>query len=388
MAVRVVARRRTVRAGSVDLPLLAAMLVLLLVGVAMVYSASFVLAHNSPAYRDDTYFLTRQLMWAAIGGVFMVAAARIDYRLWQRFSVPVLLAAVVLLLAVLVPGLGHEENGAQRWLNLGPLPPIQPSELAKLAVVLYFADWLSRKGEQVRNLTYGSVPFAIILAVIIALVMLQPDLGTSAVIAGSAVAVFFVAGANLVHFAAGLLAGGVALALLITQSGYRAARFAAFLNPEADPTGQGWHIIQTHIALGSGGLAGLGLGASRQKFYWVFGAHTDAIFAIIGEELGLLGCLFVIGLFGFLAYRGYRLAFRAPDQFGSLLAVGLTSMLVFQAAINIGVIAGVLPFTGITLPFVSSGGSSLVVSMAAVGVLLSVSRYSREPAQNGRTVRR
>ncbi len=381
VAVRAAVRARGGPVGGIDLPLLAVVLALLVIGIDMVYSASFVLAHNSPQYGSDTYFLVRQVAWAAVGGILMAVCARLDYHFWQRFSLPLLVVALLMLMAVMVPGLGHAEYGAQRWLKLGPLPPVQPSEFAKLAVVLYFADWLSRKGERARNLTYGSLPFAIILAVVLVLVMLQPDLGTSFVIAASAVAVFFVAGAHLGHFAGGLLLGGAALGLLIRESGYRWSRFIAFLDPQADPLGSGWHIIQTHIALGSGGLFGLGLGVSRQKFYWVPGAHTDAIFAIIGEELGLIGTLSVIALFAVLAYRGYQIALRAPDQFGALLAVGATSALAFQAAVNVGVVTAVLPFTGITLPFISSGGSSLVVSLVAVGWLLSVSRRSgRGPA--------
>ncbi|MCL4464720.1 MAG: putative lipid II flippase FtsW [Chloroflexi bacterium] len=380
MAVRVAARRRAGPAGGIDLPLLAVVLALLVLGIDMVYSASFVLAHNSTLYDSDSYFMVRQVMFAVIGAVAMLLVARSDYHVMQRYSVLLLAVSVVMLFAVLVPGIGHVEYGAQRWLKLGPLPPIQPSELAKLAVVVYFADWLSRKGENVRDLTYGSLPFAIILVVIVALVMLQPDLGTSTVIVASAVAVFFVGGAHLAHFSGGLALGGAALAMLIRVSGYRWSRFIAFLNPQDDPTGAGWHTIQTSIALGSGGLFGLGLGESRQKFYWVPGAHTDAIYSIIGEELGFIGCLAVLALFGVLAQRGFSIARRAPDQFGALLAVGSTCLLVFQAAINIGVVAAVLPFTGITLPFISSGGSSLVVSMVAVGCLLSVSRQASAPA--------
>lgn len=384
MAVRVAGKRRSGPLGGIDLVLLAVVTALLVIGIDMVYSASFVLAHNSPVYNSDTYFLVRQAMWAVLGGVLMVVVARMDYHVWQRFSVPLLVGSLLALIVVLLPGLGHAEYGAQRWLKLGPLPPVQPSELAKLAVVLYFADWLSRKGDKVSDLTYGSAPFAIILAVVLALVMMQPDLGTTFVIATSAVAVFFVAGAHLGHFTAGLVLGVAALALLIRESGYRWSRFIAFLDPQSDPLGIGWHTIQTQIALGSGGLFGLGLGASRQKFYWVPGAHTDAIFAIIGEELGFIGCLLVIGLFGLLAYRGFGIALRAPDQFGVLLAVGLTCSLIFQAAVNIGVVAAVLPFTGITLPFISSGGSSLVVSMVAIGCLLSVSRQC-QPAPKPRS---
>ena len=385
MVARTTVRRHGRPIGGVDLLLLAAVLALLVVGIDMVYSASYVLAHNSPLYGSDTYFLERQVLWAALGGVLQVLTARADYHFWQRVSLPMLAGAIVLLVVVLVPGLGHEEYGAQRWLHLGPLPLIQPSEFAKLAVVLYFADWLSRKGEQVRDLTYGSVPFAIILAVVVALVVVQPDMGTSFVMAASAVAVFFVAGAHLGHFAGGLAVGAVALTVLIEESGYRLSRFSAFLDPQADPLGGGWHTIQTQIALGSGGIFGLGLGESRQKFYWMPGAHTDAIFAVVGEELGFLGCLALILLFALLAYRGYQIALRAPDQFGSLLAVGATSMLVFQAAVNIGVVTSLLPFTGITLPFISSGGSSLLVSMVAVGWLLSVSRQAVAPGASGRT---
>lgn len=379
MAARAIVGRQAGLVGGIDLPLLAVVLALLVIGMNMVYSASFVLAHNSPLYGSDTYFLVRQVQFAVLGGVAMVLVARADYHFWKKFSVPLLAASILLLALVMAPGIGHSEYGAQRWLALGPLPPLQPSELAKVAVIVYLADWLSRKGEQVRDLTYGSLPFAIILATIVMLVMLQPDMGTSAVIVASAVAVFFVAGAHLLHFGGGLVLGGTALAVLIKVSGYRWSRFVAFLDPQDDPTGIGWHIIQTHIALGSGGLFGLGLGVSRQKFYWMPGAHTDAIFGVIGEELGLFGCLAVVALFALLAQRGYAIALRAPDQFGALLAVGATSLLVFQAAINIGVVAAVLPFTGITLPFISSGGSSLVVSMVAAGCLLSVSRQSVEP---------
>ncbi len=378
MAVRQAIRSRQESGGRIDLWLLGTVLALLVFGIIMVYSASFVLAHNSPIYNSDTYFMVRQVLWGAAGLVLMFFVARLDYHVWQRYSVLLLAISILALVVVLVPGLGHVEYGAQRWIKLGSLPQIQPSELVKLAVVLYFADWLSRKGEQqLRNLTYGAVPFAIILAFIVVLVMLQPDLGTAFVIVASAVAVYFVAGAHLAHFGAGLTLCLAALVLLIRGSGYRWNRFIAFLDPSADPLGVGWHTIQTQIALGSGGILGLGPGASRQKFYWVPGAHTDAIYAIIGEELGLIGCLLVIALFAFIGYRGYCLALNAPDQFGALLAVGATSTLVFQAVVNIGVVVAVLPFTGITLPFISSGGSSLVVSLIAVGLLLSVSRQVR-----------
>lgn len=363
--------------ASWDWQLVTAMATLLVLGIVMVYSASFVLAHNSPEYRSDTYFLVRQVVWAGIGIVAMLVCARLDYHIWQRVSVILMFGTIVLLIAVMVPGVGHSEYGAQRWLKFGPLPPVQPSELAKIAVIVYFADWLARKGDQVRDLSYGAIPFAILLGMLAGLVLIQPDLGTTTVIVGTAVAIYFVAGAHLLHFFAGIGLGTVALVFIVLGAGYRAQRLLAFLDPEKDPLGIGWHTLQTQIALGSGGLLGRGLGASRQKFFYLPAAHTDAIYAVTGEELGFVGCVAVILLFGFLAYRGFRIALTAADSFGTLLAVGVTCSLVFQALINMGVVVSVLPFTGITLPFVSSGGSSLLVCLASVGILLSVSRQTR-----------
>ncbi|MCL5958861.1 MAG: putative lipid II flippase FtsW [Chloroflexi bacterium] len=361
--------------GSPDFILLAVIAVLLIVGVNMVYSSSFVVAHNNPLYRSDTYFLVRQIIWVGVGVALMLALMQINYHRWKRFTVPAMVIIVALLLAVLLTRLGHSAYGAQRWLYLGPLPPIQPSEFAKLALVLYLSDWLSRRSDRLKNLSYGVMPFAVMLGTIAGLVLLQPDLGSAFVIVLSAVCLFFLAGADLRHFFAGLAAGAAALVLAITSTGYRSDRIAAFLDPQQDPLGIGWHIIQSQIALGSGGILGLGLGASRQKFYYLPSAHTDAIFAVIGEELGLLGTLFVLALFGLFAYRGYRITQQAPDTFGSLLAAGVTSWIVFQALINIGVVTATLPFTGIPLPFVSYGGSSMIVSFAAVGILMNVSRY-------------
>jgi len=366
---------RIARKGSPDYILLFAVAVLLIVGVDMVYSASFVIAHNNPEYGSDTYFLVRQLIWVAIGLVAMLVFARVDYHRWRRLSVPVMLIILVLLVAVLLTRLGHSAYGAQRWLSLGPLPPIQPSEFAKMALLLYLADWLSRRGERLKDLSYGTIPFAAMLGTVAGLVLLQPDLGSAFVIALSGVCLFFLAGADIRHFFAGMILGVGALVLAITSIGYRSDRIAAFLDPQQDPLGLGWHIIQSQIALGSGGIFGLGLGASRQKFYYLPGAHTDAIFAVIGEELGLMGTLFVLGLIALLAYRGFRITLSAPDLFGSLLAAGITFWIVFQALINIAVVTATLPFTGIPLPFVSSGGSSMVVSLGAIGLLLNVSKH-------------
>ena len=260
---------------------------------------------------------------------------------------------------------------AEAW----PLPPIQPSEAAKFALAVYLAGWLARKGQQVQRLSYGSIPFAIIVAIIGGLVMLQPDLGTTFILGITAISIFWVAGANLVHFLLSLAGGSAVLYWLILSAGYRSERLQVFFNPWIDPQDAGWHTIQTLIALGSGGLTGLGLGMSRQKAYWVPNAHTDAIFAIIGEELGLLGTAGVLVLFGLIAWRGMRIAFLAPDLFGRLLATGLTSAIVWQALVNIAVVTNTVPYTGVPLPFVSFGGSSIIISMLSAGVLLNISRY-------------
>jgi cell division protein FtsW len=365
-------------AGSArpDLALLGAVATLLVVGLDMVYSASYVIAHNNTQYGSDAYFLVHQSISAALGVVGLLVAQAVDYHLWRRVTTLLLGGSILLLVIVLASRLGHSAYGAQRWLQLGPLPAIQPSEIAKLALLVYAADWLSRRQDRVRRLADCTLPFAGIVAVVCGLVIAQPDLGSALVLGGAAVALFFVAGADPRHLLVGLLFAVGALVLLIFGAAYRSQRIAAFLDPTRDPLGVGWNVTQAQIALGSGGILGLGFGASRQKFYYLPNAPTDAIFAVVGEELGLFGTLLILGLFGLLAYRGYRIATRARDPFGMLLATGLTSWLALQALVNIGVITATIPFTGIPLPFVSYGGSSLIVSLVAVGVLLNVSRHT------------
>ena len=275
------------------------------------------------------------------------------------------------LLLGLVLVIGSDRFGGQRWLLNGS---IQPGELAKLAVIIYIADWLSSKGARIRHVTYGLIPFAILLGFVTGLIVLQPDFSTAVLIAITAVAMFFIAGGDLWQMIASGVLGGATFALLITRSEYRLARITSFLNPMGDQLGSNYQVRQILIALGSGGVTGLGLGASRQKFGYIPASHTDGIFAILGEELGLIGCLVVIALFALLAYRGFRIAIAAPDAFGTVLAAGVTCSLIFQALINIAVVTATAPFTGIPLPFISFGGSSLVISMTGVGLLLAVSR--------------
>jgi cell division protein FtsW len=365
-----------------DYLLLASTIALLVLGTLMVYSASFAVAHNE--FNDDAYFLVRQIVWDLIGGVALLLAMRVSYRRWRSLSLVIMVLAIALLILVLVPGLGFRSYGATRWIKLG-IVQVQPSEIAKLAIVLYLADWLSRRSSIVGGFFKGLLPFAIIVGVVAVLVEFQPDLGTTAIIVATAGCVFFVAGANLMHIAVLASSGATAGVILLAHlSGYRLERIKAFLDPWSDIQGSGWHTAQGLIALGSGGPLGHGLGNGLQKFYWVPNAHTDAIFVIIGEELGFLGCVGVLGLFAVIAWRGFLIAWHAPDAFGRLFATGLTCMLSLQALVNIAVTTNSLPYTGITLPFVSFGGSSTVISLIAVGLLLNVSRYAvRRPVESG-----
>ncbi len=362
-----------------DLWFLATLLVLVMFGTVMVFSASFALGVRQSGSNGYSY-LVRHLVWLAVGLAGMTVAYCIDYRVWRRLSLLGMLLALGLLGLVLVPGVGVEIWGAQRWIRFGPLS-VQPAELAKLALVVYLADWLAQKGARVRQFSYGLVPFTLLIGLLVGLVMLQPDLGSSIVLVAIGVGMLFVAGVPLFQFALLVLSGAAAFLLLALSAPYRRDRLLLFLSPDRDlldPEGKllglGWQIAQARLAFGSGGLFGVGLGASRQKFLWLFAAHSDAIYAVIGEELGLAGCLFVIGLYLFLAWRGYRIARRAPDSFGALLAVGITTWVIGQAAINIGGITSTIPFTGIPLPFLSYGGSSLAVTLTAMGILLNISR--------------
>jgi cell division protein FtsW len=369
--------------GPIDYVLLGAVAALLVVGVEMVYSASYVMAENSPQYGSATYFLYWQLAFAAIGVLGLIVAASIDYHWLERLALPGLIVVVALLIAVVASHFGRSAYGAQRWLAIGPLPPIQPSEFAKLALILFLASWLSGRRESVGHLIRGSVPFAVVLGGLATLIMLQPDLGSTFIVVITGISLFFLAGARISHFVGGVAVCAAALGFLATSEPYRMKRLTAFFQAGDDPLGVGWHSLQSSIALGSGGLFGRGLGASRQKFYYLYSAHADSIYAVIGEELGLLGTLLVLGLFVLVAYRGYRIAADAPDSFGTLVAAGVTSWIVFQALTNIAVATSTIPFTGIPLPFISYGGSSLVVSLTGVGLLLGVSRHrARHPARS------
>lgn len=348
-----------------------------LLGLVMVLSASSVHAHTE--FGSSWHYVNRQGLWALAGTAVLVVVARVDYHRWRRLATPLLLASLVTLVAVLVPGIGSEVNGARRWLGTGTLT-VQPSEFLKLTLLVWVADLLARRAAWVRKVRAGLRPVLLMLLVSCGLIMLQPNLGTTIVIVGMVMSVCFVAGVPMAPIARWGALGATVVVVLAMSAPYRRARLIGFLDPWADPLDQGYQTIQSLVGLASGGLAGTGLGASRAKWGFLPFAHTDFVFAIIGEELGLVGALVVVALFGLLGVLGIRTALHATDRFGMLLAVGVTSWFMVQAFVNIGSVIGVLPVTGVPLPFVSFGGSALVVSMAGVGLLLSVARQALSPA--------
>ncbi len=361
-------------AGKIDSVMLTAVLALLCIGVVMVYSASSFLAARYQG--DASYYFQRELVWVCVGLVAMLVTMRVDYRYWRRFSLAGML--VILPLLVIVLKFGVTVYGASRWLAIGSFLSFQPSELTKLVLALYIADWLARKGNQVGTFLYGLAPFVILVGIVLGLVMLENDMGTAIIIAGIATVMFFTAGANITQFLLALACGGL-IFLKEAFKGYRYYRLAGFLNPFNDITGINLQLYQGLLAFGSGNWFGLGLGASREKAGYLPFPFTDSIFPIVGEELGFLGCALVVILFLCLAFRGFRLARRSQDLYGALLATGLTTWLILQAFINIGANTATIPYTGVPLPFISFGGSSIIVSLAAVGILLNISRYIQAP---------
>jgi cell division protein FtsW len=342
------------------------------IGILMVYSSSAIKGYVTDA--DTFATVGPQIQWALLGFAAMALMMRLDYRYLRLVSVPFYLFSIGLLVLVFVPEFNIVVGGSARWLKLGPLPAIHPAEIAKLALVIYLAHWFAKRGTRIHGFWSGTVPFLIILAPVAALVFREPDLGTTMVITLTALTMFFVAGANLVHLA--VMGAGVGLAMIVVGlRGYQLDRIRIWQNPWVDRLGEGFHTVQGLLALGLGGLFGTGLGESK---VFVPNAFNDFIFAEVGQEFGMVGALVVIGLFLLLAYSGIRIALAAPDTFGALMAAGITAWLCLQAFINIAVVVALVPITGITLPFISAGGSSLIISFAAVGVLLSISRETVE----------
>ncbi len=348
--------------------------VLCLVGLVMVLSASSV--HALRQYGSSWVFFRRQVLWLAAGAVVLVVTARVPYQAWRRLGLPLLVLSVALLAVVLVPGLGVTVNGSTRWLGFGTMR-VQPAELAKLALLVFCADVLARRLDAHPRRAVPLRPTLLPLGVVVLLVMLQPDMGTALIIAGIVLALLWVSGIRL-RSMAGLVGAAAAAAFVLGMAEpYRRARMLSFLNPWADADNTGYQVVQSLVGMGTGGLIGVGVGASRAKWGFLPNAHTDFIFAIVGEELGLVGTLLLLSLFAAFAVLGVRTAGTAPDRFGRFLAVGVTAWVTVQAFINVGTVVGLLPVSGVPLPFVSFGGSSLVILMAAVGILLNVNRQAR-----------
>ncbi|MDF2668860.1 MAG: spoVE2 [Paenibacillus sp.] len=360
--------------SSPDPWILLATLLILTIGVVMVYSASAVLAFHD--FGDYGYYVKRQLVFAVLGVITMYFTMNTDYWVWKKYAKPGLIICFILLIIVLIPGIGVVRGGARSWLGIGSLG-IQPSEFMKLGMIVFLAKLLAEEQSGITRFTKGLLPPLLIMGAAFGIIMLQPDLGSGAVLVGASIIIIYTAGARMIHLAMLALIGLVGFIGLIAAAPYRLQRITGFLDPWQDPLGTGYQIIQSLYAIGPGGLVGLGLGASRQKYSYLPEPQTDFIFSIISEELGFIGGATVLLLFLLLVWRGMRAAITAPDTFGSLLAVGIVGMIAVQVIINIGVVIGMFPVTGITLPLISAGGSSLTLMLTAIGVLLNISRYSR-----------
>lgn len=349
---------------------------LVLFGLIALSSAAGPLGYSR--FGDTYFFLKHQLLYGVLPGMMaMVVMMYIPYRTWRRLALPLLIVSIVLLVLVFIPGLRAEFGTARSWVQIGPFS-FQPSEVVKLTFLFYLAAWLEARGETgVRDLRTGLLPFLILIGVVMGLLLAQPDTGSMAIIVVSALAVYFVAGSSWKHLLALGAAGVAMLALLIKLSPYRAARLTTFLHPELDPQGIGYHVNQALLAVGSGGFWGLGLGHSRQKFQYLPEVQADSIFAIIAEEMGFIVSGALVLLFVVFFWRGLRVLSGAPDYFAKFLGVGILTWIVFQAFLNIGAMVGMLPLTGIPLPFISYGGTAMVTTLAAVGVLLNISMRKR-----------
>ena len=352
-----------------DLILMLMAIALTCFGVVMVYSSSNIMA--AKRFHDGFFFLKRQGLFAVIGFAIMLGVMRIDYHVWKKMSVPALLFCLVLLVMVLIPGIGGKAGGSSRWIKL-PGFNLQPSEMAKLALIMYMAYSLDKKQEKVKSFAIGIVPHMIVLAILIGCLALQPDLGGALTLFAVAFTMLFAAGTRLSHIFSMILLAMPLLAYKLSR-GYHGERMKVWLNPWNDPEGKGFQIIQSWLALGTGGVFGQGLGEGKQKLFYLPEAHTDFILSVVGEELGFLGVIVIVGMFFLLVQRAMRISVAAPDTFGRFLALGIAVLFGIEATVNMGVVTGLLPTKGLALPFISYGGSSLLISLFAVGILLNIS---------------
>lgn len=366
------APRKVRKIKSIDFTFLIVVLMLLAYGLIMVFSASSASAHYR--YDDAFYFIKRQFLWALVGLVAMFVTSRINYKVYYKFALPILLIAIVLLILVKIPGIGQVRNGARRWLGFGPLT-FQPSEIAKYALIIFLAKSLPQNQENLKKFWTGFVPYLVVIGVVAGLVLIEPHMSGTMIILMIGVLMLFLAGAKIWHFLILALPAVGAVAAMIAISPYRMQRFLTFLDPFSDILGDSWQVVQSLYAIGSGGLFGLGLGQSRQKFLYLPEPQNDFIFSIICEELGFFGALLVVVLFVILIWKGIKIAMHAPDAFSGMLVGGITALIGIQVLMNIAVVTSSMPATGIPLPFFSYGGTSLLFILCGMGIILNVSRY-------------
>jgi len=364
--------------GAPDLILAITLALLLIVGLIVISSATVVLSQNEVGNPNDYFF--RQLRSVGIGLILFIIGYKVDYHFWKKIAPYLLLVSLIGLVLVYVPGIGVMRNGAKRWIDIGM--QFQPSELAKLSFVFYLASWFENKGKEVRGFVSSTLPFLIILALVGGLVIFEPDMGTAVILSLIGGGIYFIAGARGSHVVGMLAVFVVFVGYLIKSAPYRMQRFMVFLNPEAHSTGQGYQINQALLAIGSGGILGLGFGKSRQKFNYLPESATDSIYAIIGEETGLIGATGVILLFVVFAIRGFKIVRETSDIFARLVAAGITIWIAGQAFINILAILSLMPLTGVPLPFISYGGSSIIMLLLASGILLNISCHTQKGEKN------
>lgn len=364
------------KSGKPDKILLFCIFTLIAFGLIMIASAG--VAYSQARFGDQYYFFKRQLVYGILPGMLIFYFfQKISYTYWKKVAVPFFLVSLVFLVLVFIPDVGLNMYGANRWIQLGPIS-FQPSEMAKLAVILYLASWMQSKGRRkIEDFFEGFLPFLGILALIAFLLIKQPDMGTLGIISLVMLSIYFSAGAKISHLLGLIILGMLSTAILIRIESYRLSRFLIFLNPELDPQGIGYQINQALLAIGSGGIFGLGLGHSRQKFNYLPEPVGDSIFAVIGEELGMLGAMALIVIFLLLFFRGIKIAKNAPDDFGKLIGIGISSWIILQTFINISAITSLIPLTGVPLPFISYGGTSLVFLLAGMGILLNISKQAK-----------
>jgi cell division protein FtsW len=356
-----------------DMWLFGVAVVLLSAGVVMVYSASAIVAADR--FHDPYFFLKKQLFWALLGAAAMLAAVRVDYRHLEKLVIPAVIVAGVMLVLVLVPPFGQAINGTRRWIRLGVIS-FQPAELAKLALVIYLAAFVARRQHQLGDLRRGLLPPLLMAGAFAALVFVQPDLGNCLTLIALTFGLLYLAGAPMRYLGWALAPAVPLLIIAIYAAPYRLRRMTAFWDPWSDPRGSGFQIIQSWLAFGNGGLLGQGVGGSRQKLFYLPEAHTDFIFAVVGEELGFVGATLFVALFAVLIWRGLRIGLRTSEPFGAYLALGITLLIATQVLVNLGVVTGLLPTKGLPLPFISFGGSALLMTMLSTGVLLNISQHA------------